>query len=56
MLMPIEAMSAEAMIAEGVVPEVAMAVEGAAPKFASMEVPVEVLKSLRTSRPRPMPT
>jgi len=56
MLTPIEAMSAEAVTAEGAVPEVAMAIEGVSLKVTSADVPTEVPKFPRMPKPRPMPT
>lgn len=52
---PTKAMSAKVVIAEGVVPKVAMVAEGAAPEVAPVEVQAEVPKSPRKPRPRTMP-
>lgn len=49
---PTEAMSVEAVIAEGVVREVAMVAKGAMPEEVPAEIPAEVPNSPWTSRPR----
>jgi len=56
MLMPTETMSTEAVTADGVVPEMAMATKGASSEVAPTKIPIEVPKLPQSPRPRPTPT
>lgn len=56
MLMPIEYMSLEVTIGEGVVLEVVMVVEGANPEGAPTKIPAEVPKYPQMPKLRPNPT